>query len=54
MLFSLLGEIGLIVIGTLYVIDCYFDSFINLIEVMTKNKDDEDPPLTEAAKRMYS
>ena len=54
MLFSLFGEIGLIIIGGLWVIDQYFDSFINLIDVMNKNKDEEDPPLTDAAKRMYS
>ena len=54
MLFSIVGEIGLMVIGTLYVIDCYLDSFINLLDVMAKNKDEEEPPITEATKRMYS
>ena len=54
MIFSLFGEIGLIVIGTLYVFDSWFDSFINLIDVLNRNKEDEDPPLSDAAKRMYS
>ena len=54
MLFSIVGEIGLIVLGALWVIDCYFDSFINLLDTINKNNEDEEPPLTEATKRMYS
>ena len=56
MLFSLVGEIGFVVVGMLWVMDKWFDSFIDLMELM-KNKDDEDKEnekMTEAAKRMYS
>ena len=53
MLFSYLGEIGLIIVAGLYVMDCWFDSFINFIET-TKEKEEKDPPMSEAAKRMYS
>ena len=53
MLFSLVGEIGLIVVGSLWVLDCWFDSFTNLIEVM-KNDEKESPPMSEEAKRLYS
>ena len=53
MLFSLVGEIGLIVISSLYVLDCWFNTFIDLIETM-KNDDDKSPPMSEEAKRLYS
>jgi len=53
MLFSLFGEIALTVIGLLYVLDCWFDSFISLAET-SKNNDDEDIKMSDAAKRMYS
>ena len=52
MLFSLFGEIGLVVIGLLYVGNCWFDSFINLME-QVKNNDDE-VKLSESVKHMYS
>ena len=56
MLFSLVGEIGLIIIGLAYVIDCWFDSCINLIELTNKNNNDEhkDKDLPESIKHMYS
>ena len=56
MLFSLFGEIALAVIGGLYVIDCWFDSFIDLMTLMKNDddKDDDKHELSETAKRMYS
>ena len=56
MLFSLVGEIGLIVIGLLYVGDCFLDSFINLMETVSKNnsKDDDQKELPESIKHLYS
>ena len=55
MLFSLVGEIGLIVVGTLYVLDCYLDSLINLIDTMNKNNDEEeDKKIPEFVKHLYS
>ena len=56
MLFSLFGEIALAAIGLLYVIDCYFDSCINLMEQMKNNDDEkeEDKKVLEAIKHMYS
>ena len=55
MLFSLVGEIGLIVIGSLWVLERWFSSFIDLMEV-AKNDDEKEkePELSEAAKKMYS
>ena len=52
MLFSLFGEIGLAIIGLLYVGNCWFDSFINLMVQMKNNE--EEVKLSDAAKRMYS
>ena len=56
MLLSLFGEIGFVVIGALYVLDCWFDSFVSLLELMNdKNeKDDEKDEMSESARRMYS
>ena len=57
MIFTLFGEIALAVIGTLYVLDCWFDSCISLIELMKNNNDEDDkdkPPISETVKRMYS
>ena len=55
MLFSLFGEIGLCVCGLLYVLDKWFDSFVDMMELM-KNDDDKDDKqeMSETAKRMYS
>ena len=53
MLFSYFGEFGLVLVGLLYVLDKWFDSYIDMME-LTKNKDDEKEPMPEAAKRMYS
>ena len=54
MLFSTFGEVGLCVVGLLYVLDLWFDSFISLIETMSNNSEDKTPPMTESTKRMYS
>ena len=54
MLFSLFGEIGLCIIGLLLVLDKWFDSYIDLMELMKNNDEDKDEPMTDAAKRMYS
>ena len=54
MLFSTIGEIGLIVIGLAYVLDCWFDSLINMIEITNKNNDEKDKELPDSIKHMYS
>ena len=55
MLFSLVGEIGLIVIGLLYVGDCFLDSFINLMETVSKNNEEEEAKkIPESIKHLYS
>ena len=55
MLFSLFGEIGLCVCGLLYVLDCWFDSCIDLMELTkTDEKDDDKQEMSEIVKRMYS
>ena len=51
MLFSIVGEIGLIVVGVLYVLDCWFDSCIDLIET---TKEGKEPEIPESVKHMYS
>ena len=55
MIFSLFGEIGLITIGLLYVLDCWFDSCINLVE-LNKNNDAEAEAkkLPDSVKHMFS
>ena len=54
MLFSLFGEIGLVVIGLLYVCDCWFDSFINMMEQMKEDKNNDETKLPESIKHLYS
>ena len=55
MLFSLFGEISLSVIGLLYVMDCWFNSFIDMMSLMKNNDDDDEKQeMSETAKRMYS
>ena len=54
MLFSTFGEIGVCVVGLLWVLDLWFDSFISLMELMKNNSEDKEPPMTETTKRMYS
>ena len=53
MLFSIYGEVGLSICGLLYVLNKWFDSFIDLITIM-KDNDDKEPSMSESAKRMYS
>ena len=52
MLFSLFGEIALSIIGLLYVGNCWFDSFVNLMETIKNNEDEV--KMSDEAKRMYS
>ena len=63
MLFSSIGEIGLIVIGLLWVTNKWFDSFIDLLEIVKNNnasassaelEDQKDKELPEGLKHMYS
>ena len=56
MLFSVPAEICICICGLLYVMDKWFDSYINLMELMQNNDtDDEDKrPMSETVKRMYS
>ena len=55
MLFSTFGEIGLFIIGLLYVLDCYVDSFINLAEITKNNENNEElKKLPESLKHIYS
>lgn len=51
MLFSYFGEIGLFVVGFLYVMDLWFDSYIDLIQATKEEKSSEIP---ESVKHMYS
>lgn len=53
MLFSYIGEIGLIIVGFLYVMDLWFDSYIDLIQA-TKEKEEKQTELPESIKHMYS
>ena len=52
MLLSLFGEISLAIIGTLYVLNLWFDSCLNFMELEAKNNDDKELP--ESVKHMYS
>ena len=52
MLFSLFGEIGLFTIGILYVLDMWYDSYVNYIINVDKNNDDNELP--ESVKHMYN
>ena len=51
MLFSIVGEIGLIIVAGLYVMDCWFNSFLDLIEATKEEKENEIP---ESVKHLYS
>ena len=58
-IFDVFFEIGLLVLGGLYIADMFLDSFINLIQVSRdieeddKNKEKEDE-LKELTKHLYS
>ena len=55
MILSLVGEIGLIVVGTLYVLDCWFDSFINLMSIIKDNDEEQkQKEIPESVKHIYS
>ena len=55
MLFSVTGEIGLIVIGLLYVANKWFDSFIDILELIKNNDNDEkEKEIPESLKHIYS
>ena len=54
MILSLTGEIGLIVIGLLYVLDCWFDSFIDMMNIMKDVSDEKQKELPDSIKRLYS
>ena len=51
MLFSPAAELGLVIIGLLYVANKWFDSFIDIIDTMKNN---EPAPMSESVKKMYS
>ena len=53
MLFSLTGEIGLVVIGLLWVANKWFDSFIDTMTLL-KDSNDEKKDLPESIKHLYS
>ena len=59
MLFSFAFEIGLIILGLLYVGDMYLDSFIRLFEITNDMEKDEqekqeDDKLIKLTKHLYS
>ena len=59
MLFSFTFEIGVLILGFLYVGDMYLDSIINLIQITNEiDKDEkdkqEDDDLKKLTKHMYS
>lgn len=56
MLFSQTGEIGLILIGLIWAINKWFDSFIDLMDLIKNNNelDDENKEIPESVKHMYS
>ena len=59
MLFSLTFEIGLLILGFLYIGDMYLDSFINMFEITNQiDKDEqdrrEDEKLKKLTKHLYS
>lgn len=59
MLFSFTFEVGLLILGLLYIGDLYFESFINLIQVSNDIEKDEkdkheDDELKEMTKHLYS
>ena len=54
MLSSLFGEISLTIIGLLYVTNKWFNSFIDMMDLMKNNENDEKQEMSETIKRMYS
>ena len=57
MIFSLTFEIGLLVLGFLYVADMYFDSIIDLIRIgheLEETEKNNDNEISEIVKHMYS
>ena len=55
MLFSLFGEISLSIIGLLYIVDCFVDSFINLAQIeKEKEEEEQEKKIPESMKHMYS
>ena len=55
MLFSVTGEIGMIVIGLLYVANKWFDSFIDILELIKNNDNEEkEKEIPESLKHIYS
>ena len=63
MLFSVTGEIGLIVIGLLYVANKWFDSFIDILELIKNNDnasassaelEEKEKEIPESLKHIYS
>ena len=51
MLFSLFGEVGIVVIGLLWVGNKWFNSFLDIVEVLKNNEQKEIP---DAIKHLYS
>jgi len=55
MIFSLVGEIGFVIIGFLWVSNKWFDSFIDLIDIVKNNdSSNETKELPESLKHIYS
>ena len=54
MLFSLFGEISLTIIGLLYVTNKWFNSFIDMMDLMKNNEEHDKQEMSETIKRMYS
>ena len=59
MLFSFTFEIGLLILGFLYIGDMYLDSFINMFEITNQIEKDEqekreDEKLKKLTKHLYS
>ena len=55
MLFSLTGEIGLLVIGFLWIGNKWFDSFIDLLNIMKDvNDEQKQKELPDSIKHIYS
>ena len=59
MIFDVFFEIGLLVLGGLYIADMFLDSFINLIQVSREIEEDDknkakDEELHELTQHLYS
>lgn len=55
MIFSLVGEIGFVIIGFLWVSNKWFDSFMDLIDIVKNNdSSNETKELPESLKHIYS